>query len=378
MTSSVEVTRECPSCRQMVTSGDNSCPQCGKEITNSPKKPGKAKGTPAKAAKVDCPYCGELVSKRSKKCHACRTSLPAGFYKVSAKSVDKKTIEPETNLVEQIVQAAGDETNRSPNPSSPVVLVGLEPQCQESETPIEGGLNAAGTTVPVNSPPLRESSETVEDQNRTAGLSVPLESTPVKEPDLKTEDQGRTAETVILVESTSVGVSSEIVAGLMGAAEPIIQSNAQVPVEVMPGTIGGEMTPCESHASVDSPPAQMPSEIVRDDWKAVATVDQIDSAPAMETPKIGSVPEMGDSISTQVCEAIVLRSSLESPSWIAALIKTAPHMEQVQPAAEPSKAQPQEGTNAPVAGTGAKPMRSVRKRKLKSAKIMTVLVSSDG
>jgi len=323
MTTSVEPTRECPSCGQTLTSSEKSCLQCGKEITNGTKKPGKARGTPAKATKVECPYCGELVSKRSKKCPACRTSLPVGFYKVLIRSVDKETSEPKTDLIEQVVQVAGDETNEPPSTNTPVVLEESGPKCRESEAPIEGGMKAMETMVHLDSPPVKEPPETVEGQNQTAELAVPLESIPVEE-------------------------SSGAIADAMKTAEPI--------------------------APVDSLPVEKPYEVIEDNHKTAEIVAPVDSTPAKESSTTGSVAEVGDSKSCHVCEAIVLKSSQESPACIASIIGTAPHAEQAQPAAEPPKAQPQEESSVSIGETEKKPARLIRKRRLKSARLTTMPV----
>ena len=348
MTTSVEPTRECPSCGQTLTSSEKSCLQCGKEITNGTKKPGKAKGTPAKATKVECPYCGELVSKRSKKCPACRTSLPVGFYKVLIRSVDKETSEPKTDLIEQVVQVAGDETNEPPSTNTPVVLEESGPKCRESEAPIEGGMKAMETMVHLDSPPVKEPPETVEGQNQTAELAVPLESIPVKGPDMKIEDRGRAGTTAALVESIPVEESSGAIADAMKTAEPI--------------------------APVDSLPVEKPYEVIEDNHKTAEIVAPVDSTPAKESSTTGSVAEVGDSKSCHVCEAIVLKSSQESPACIASIIGTAPHAEQAQPAAEPPKAQPQEESSVSIGETEKKPARLIRKRRLKSARLTTMPV----
>ena len=371
MTNSVERTGECPSSGQTLASADESCPQSGKEITISPKKPGKTKGTPSKATKVGCPHCGEMVSKRSKKCPACRTSLPAGFYKVSAKSVDKETSEPKTEIVPQAVQAAVEGTGQSLSSNSQVVLERTEPESQRCEAPLEGGMKVTETMVAVDSPPVKEPPETVEGQGESADLAAPLESILVKESSGAVKDVVRPAEPIAHADSQPVEGSSGTSADAMSPPEPIVSVDP-VHVEESPRTLGDEMKTAGEITLVDSVSAERMSELIEDDRKAAEIGAPVNSAPAKESPEIVSLAEVVGSRSCPECEAIVPMSSLEDSVRIETLIEIASHLEQAELAAIPPKAQPKEESSAPVDKTETKPARPIRKRKLKSAKCVPI------
>jgi RNA polymerase subunit RPABC4/transcription elongation factor Spt4 len=342
MTDSVEPTRECPSCGQTITSGEMSCPQCGKEITNISKKLGKAKGKTAKATKVECPYCCELISKRSKKCPSCRTSLTAGWYNVSIQNVDKETSEPKTDLNTQMVQVTAYETTPSLSSGCQVVPGESDPGHQTCETTPEGGMQTTEPIVSVNPPPAREPPEMVEGQDKKSDLAAPIESIPVKESPGTVEDEMRSGEPIAPVDFQSVEELPEKIEDPKGTAE-LLTLAGSIPMEEVPSTIVEEK-------------------------KTAGIVTPVDFTLAKESRETGNVAEVGDSQLCRECEAIVLKSSQESLVCIASSVETAPHVEQAQPTAEPLKTQPQGESNVPIGGTEAKPVRLIRRRKLKSAK----------
>lgn len=344
MTTSVDPTRQCPSCGQTLDTDDKPCPQCGKDTTDGTKKPEKEKVTRTKAPKVECPFCGELVSKRSKKCPACRTILPAGFYKVPAGPVGNETNEPKTTVIEQAVQVVGSETDKTPSPSSEVVLEPSAPDVKKPEVSIEDETKAIETIAPVDSVPLNEPAVPVEEQNKTAEPAISVLSVPVKEPDMKVEDQAKTAEAVTIVEPT--------------------------PVEEPQGTIESAISPPEPIAPVAALPAEEAPQITEDNDKTEQTVAPIDSSHTTESPETKAATEAQDSQSCHVSESVVPEISQAIPACNENPVEIAPPKEQAQLSVEPSKPQSQE--QSVISGAEKKPARTTRRRKLKMKIITSV------
>jgi predicted nucleic acid-binding Zn ribbon protein len=361
MTTPVEPTRDCPSCGQTLTEGEKSCTRCGKEIPEVTKKAGKAKKTPAKAAKVECPHCGELVSKRSKKCPACMTNLPAGFHKVSDKSLDKETAEPKRDTVEQVAQVAVDEAN-SPCPSSPMVLDKSEPEHQEPIVTSEVG-TAADQVFPDESAPAEEPLETVPSRAETTELVVPLEPASAKEPDVKTDEPSSPAELATPAESMSPGESSVASAGTAVTVQPIVASDS-LPVEVSPST-AEVVTTLVDPVPNDTLPVES-SKTIEDDMSPANSAPQVNFIVAQASSE--TVAPAEEAKSSGICEAIVPKCLQGSLADFVSAIEKEHIADQVQPTAEPLRAQPPAETGPPIDNSQPKPVRLVRKRKLKASK----------
>jgi predicted RNA-binding Zn-ribbon protein involved in translation (DUF1610 family) len=360
MTTSVEPVRDCPSCGQTLTGGEKSCPKCGKETPEVTKKPARAKKTPSKVAKVECPHCGELVSKRSRKCPACMTNLAAGFYKVSDKSVVEEIAEPKKESAEQVVQLSVGEANIC-SPSSPMFLEKPEPEHQEPIAAPEVATTADGV-IPAESPPAKEQSETVPGQEEAAGPVVPLGPAPAKEQEMKTDEPGNPVELATPPESMPPGVSSVAGATTTVDVQPIVSSDP-LPAEIPPSN---EVV----MASVDPVPVDPlplePSKTIEDNTDSANGPPQINIMVAQASCE--TVASAEDSKSRGMCEAIVPKSSQVSLADFMSAIEKEHLAEQVQPTAEPLKAQPQAESGPPVDNSQSKPVRLIRKRKLKVAR----------
>lgn len=360
MTPPVEQTRECPSCGQTLTEGEKSCIRCGNEIPEVTKKPAKAKKAPSKATKVACPHCGEPVSKRSRKCPACMTNLPAGFYKTPTKSVEIVTVEPKTEPAEQAIQVAGDEGN-SDSSNVPMVLARSEPT-QEPAVAAEVA-KPIDTIIPVEATPVLERHEKEANQVETAELVTPLEPAPAKEPAVKIEEESEAAGHASSAEFAPPVGPSGTGSGTAETVEPDISSDP-MPAEDLPRTVEEDKMPVLDPVSIDFLPAE-PSKTIDHDQAPECGGPQIDPDVAQVAPETFVTSGVGISTSSKVCEAIVPKSSLESVADLLSAIEKSQHADQVQPTAGPLQAQQQAEAKVPVDNAASKPVRLVRKRKLK-------------
>ena len=312
--------RNCPACGWKLASDEQTCSQCGKVFTKDGKKRGTRKNGPSKTPKIACPSCGALVSKRAKKCPACKASLKTGPDKVVIKPIDIAKAEPGDEVVaRETSEAMRDE----------------EKKTEELATPAEP-------------PPVPETASLVEDHLETTEPIAPVESKP--------EEELHPAKVEDLI-----------------APEPVTPLTSE-PVGVAPATGEEEKKASETVAPVEVAIAATSPEATAEESKRADLVAPIVPEAVQEQP--ASVSELPDeeSKSCQICGAKIPKHFEKCPICFADLTESAPQPGKVLPALAPPEVQAPEEFVAPVQAAETAAQSPGRSRKLKSAKVTTVPV----